>query len=254
MSVGKIAEALQLPISTVKYKLLAARADIKKEVERLEKDGTKLYALFPFALFPAQFKGIEEIFAQSHSAPAYSAVNVAAAPSASAPSAFTAASTEISSAATAAAAVTGASKVGFFATLAGKIVIAASAVMLVGGGIIAAVVASFATNPPITKSVDSAAEQGTSSASAVSAVSAVSAASADLLNTEQPSKRFYWVYKEPDKLRKVTLDDYMKVGDNLSITLGDDMTEIEKTDYLFNSSIHEKSENEEHLKKNCALI
>ena len=169
MSVGEIAEALQLPVSTVKYKLLAARADIKKEVEKLEKDGTKLYALFPFALFPAQFKNLEKEFAANHTAPAYGAVHSGA----------------IVSDISAAAAISTA-KTGFLSTLAGKIVIAVIAIILIGGGIIAAIVA-------VNSNSESDTTKGTEPTASVSEVAPTTSVSqvtptstnTDLLTTEQ---------------------------------------------------------------------
>lgn len=55
MTVPEIAETLSLPVSTVKYKLYAARKDIKKAVDDLENKGTKLYSFTPLAILPIIF-------------------------------------------------------------------------------------------------------------------------------------------------------------------------------------------------------
>ena len=184
MSVGEIAEALQLPVSTVKYKLLAARADIKKEVEKLEKDGTKLYALFPFALFPAQFKSLEKEFATTHTAPVYSAVHSGA----------------IASNISAAAAMSVA-KTGFLSTLAGKIVIVLAAILLIGGGITAAIIAANANSESDTNK----------SAEPTASVSedAPTLANTDLLTTEQAI----------EKMKSVGTDEATFVLDGVVYTL-----------------------------------
>ncbi|MDE6208428.1 MAG: sigma-70 family RNA polymerase sigma factor [Lachnospiraceae bacterium] len=184
MSVGEIAEALQLPVTTVKYKLLAARADIKKEVEKLEKDGTKLYALFPFALFSAQFKSLAKEFSTIHTAPAYSAVHSGVAVS------------SVSAAATATATV----KAGFFTTLAGKVVIAAASVVLIGGGITAAILANSNSQKPTAQN-----ENPTT----ISTPSAQSDSNTELLTTEQAI----------EKMKTVGTDDATFVLDGVVYTL-----------------------------------
>lgn len=175
MSVSEIAEALQLPVTTVKYKLLAARSDIKKEVEKLEKDGTKLYALFPFILFPAQFKNVEKEFALYHPSPAFDAVY----------------NTVKFTAATASATA----KTGLFTTLAGKLVIAVSAVVLVGG-ITAAILASFNSYNPTTQNN-------------VGTTTAQSNANAELLTSEQAI----------EKMRSVGTNEAAFVLDGVAYTL-----------------------------------
>ena len=50
MSVGEIAAALDVPAGTVKNRLFAARQKISKGVERLERQGTKLYGAAPIPL------------------------------------------------------------------------------------------------------------------------------------------------------------------------------------------------------------
>lgn len=126
MSVKEIAEVLELPVSTVKYKLLSARAEIKKGVEDLEKRGTKLYGVFPFALFPAQFKNIETEFLKAHSSPAYSSLNFSAQAVQAQPVASQAVNTVV--------------KKGFLSTVVGKITVVLVGVILLGGGITATVV------------------------------------------------------------------------------------------------------------------
>lgn len=61
-------------------------------------------------------------------------------------------------------------------------------------------------------------------------------------NEAQPNKQSYWVYKELDELRKITLEDNMKIDGDFTVTLGDDMSKIESTDYLFNNQDKEKVE------------
>ena len=50
MLVKEISETLDLPITTVKYKLLSARQDMKKDILNLEKKGLKLYSVAPLAI------------------------------------------------------------------------------------------------------------------------------------------------------------------------------------------------------------
>lgn len=127
MSVKEISEALELPTSTVKYKLLSARAEIKKRVEDLEKRGTKIYGLFPFALFPVQFKNIETEFLKSHTSPQYSLLKLSA--------------NTVQTQAVSAEVVKSFVQKGFFSTIAGKITVAAIAAAVISGGIIASVLA-----------------------------------------------------------------------------------------------------------------
>lgn len=127
MSVKEISEALELPVTTIKYKLLAARAEIKKGVEDLEKRGTKLYGVFPFALFPAQFKNIETEFCKMYSSPKYSSLNFSVNAASS-----QAVATEVTKAVV---------KKGFLSTVAGKVTAVSVAVIIAGSGITAAVVA-----------------------------------------------------------------------------------------------------------------
>lgn len=128
MSVKEISEALELPVTTIKYKLLAARAEIKKGVEDLEKRGTKLYGLFPFTLFPAQFKNIETEFSKVHSSPKYSSLNFSVNAASS-----QAVATKVTKAVV---------KKGFLSTVAGKVTAVSVAVIIAGSGITAAVVAA----------------------------------------------------------------------------------------------------------------
>lgn len=131
MSVADIATSLDISVSNVKYRLYAARKVIKAKVEKLEKNGTKLYGAAPLAILPSLFANTSKISAVSHPAPAYASILEAA-------TAFAATSTAASvSAATAA-------KAGFLSTVAGKIAVAIAAVVIVGGGITAAV--SIASN------------------------------------------------------------------------------------------------------------
>lgn len=70
MSVGDISEILELPVTTVKYKLLAARKEIKKGIEDLEKKGTKLYSVTALAILPAAFA----LYVKNSAVPAFADV------------------------------------------------------------------------------------------------------------------------------------------------------------------------------------
>lgn len=207
MSVGEIAEALQLPVTTVKYKLLAARADIKKEIEKLEKDGTKLYALFPFALFPAQFKNLEKEFVTNHTVPAYGAVHSCAIAS------------NISTAV-----ATSAAKTGFLSTLAGKIVIAVTVILLIGGGITAAIVATNSNSKRDT----------TKSTEPITSVSQVTPTSTntDLLTTEQAI----------EKMKSVGTDEATFVLDGAVYTLPCPLQEFRDNGWVIENSDFDRFE------------
>lgn len=122
MSTTEIADMLELPLTTVKYKLLAARGDIKKELEKLDKEGTRLYAALPFAIFPSMLSHA----AKNISAPAYSSISgaVSGALTSSAGSIFT---------------KNGGTGM-LLKTTASKIIAAIVTVVVVGGGITAAVI------------------------------------------------------------------------------------------------------------------
>lgn len=53
-------------------------------------------------------------------------------------------------------------------------------------------------------------------------------------NEAQPSWSIYWVYKEDNELRKVTLDDHMTVDGTYTVKLGDSMSEELITKYISN--------------------
>lgn len=126
MSVAEISETLEIPVTTVKYKLLSARQEIKKAIEDLEKKGIKLYSVAPLAILSGAL--VYSAGASASSVPVYTAVSVSAAIGGSA---------SVAGGVTAGTAVHG----GFFATAAGKItVIAASAAVAVGGTITAVVI------------------------------------------------------------------------------------------------------------------
>ena len=72
MSTKEISETLELPLTTVKYYLLEGRKQIKAELEKLDKEGTRLYAIIPFALFPSFIKQA----AENINAPVFSAVSL----------------------------------------------------------------------------------------------------------------------------------------------------------------------------------
>ncbi|MGN0469407.1 MAG: sigma-70 family RNA polymerase sigma factor [Acutalibacteraceae bacterium] len=124
MSVADISSTLNLTVSTVKYKLSAARKTIKSEVEKLEKKGTKLYAVFPFALLPS----IISQSAQATSAPAFSAVSSAVSGTVANATANIASKT-----------LSGGINM-IFKTTASKIIAAALAVAVIGGGVTTAVI------------------------------------------------------------------------------------------------------------------
>lgn len=129
MSVSDISSTLNLTVSTVKYKLSAARKTIKSAVEKLEKKGTKLYAAFPFALLPS----IISQSAQATSAPAFSAVSSAVLGSVG----------KVANGATNIASKTlPGGKNMIFKTTASKIIAAVLAVAVVGGGVATAIIIS----------------------------------------------------------------------------------------------------------------
>ncbi|MGN1458455.1 MAG: sigma-70 family RNA polymerase sigma factor [Acutalibacteraceae bacterium] len=132
MSVADISSTLNLTVSTVKYKLSAARKTIKSEVEKLEKKGTKLYAVFPFALLPS----IISQSAQATSAPAFSAVSSAVSGTVGKVATGTVAN---STANMASKTLSGGINM-IFKTTASKIIAAVLAVAVVGGGVTTAVI------------------------------------------------------------------------------------------------------------------
>lgn len=142
MTVNEIAEALSMPVTTVKYKLLAGRKDIKRAVEELESRGTKLYAISPLAILPIILMHCAE---KSAPAPAFSEVQATILSKASAyanslnqnnaynPNINTNNTPSLISNATSV-------KTGFLSTLAGKIALTIScivAVCLIIGAIVA---------------------------------------------------------------------------------------------------------------------
>ncbi len=115
MSVAEIASVLNLTVSNVKYKLSAARNRIKKGVEGLEKNGTKLYAVFPFVLISTVLNTEAQNIVARGAIPTYTTLST------------------VPSATTIAAATT---KVSFFSTIADKISVAALAVLIVSGTVL----------------------------------------------------------------------------------------------------------------------
>lgn len=130
MQTKEIAEELGLPLTTVKYYLLEARKEIRTELEKLDKKGTRLYAVLPFALLPS----LMEQAAESVTAPEFSAVSSAVM------SGVNAGTAEITPSAAA-------GKGGFLKTAAFKITVAVAAAAIVGGGIVAAVIVSGNNKP-----------------------------------------------------------------------------------------------------------
>ncbi len=143
MSTNEIADSLGVPVSTVKYYLSAGRKEIKTELEKLDKEGTRLYAVIPFALFPSLIGQA----AENVNAPVFSSVSqkimknvnsgisnphIASSESQS----HTISSTKLNG-----------GKNMFLKTTASKIAAAVAAVAVVGGGITAAVIAGRNNQP-----------------------------------------------------------------------------------------------------------
>lgn len=124
MLVKEIASTLDLPVTTVKYKLLSARQDMKKDIERLEKKGTKLYSNAPLAIISSGLA----IASASVEVPAYASVL-----------------SGVITGGTIVGASTSAVKGGVLATVGGKIAAATLAVTIAGGGT-AAVVTHYNAN------------------------------------------------------------------------------------------------------------
>ena len=71
MSTTEIAETLEMPLATVKYKLLVARREIKEELEKLDRNGTRLHAALPLTVLTSVFSKA----AQDINVPAFSAIS-----------------------------------------------------------------------------------------------------------------------------------------------------------------------------------
>ena len=136
MSTKEISETLELPLTTVKYYLLEGRKEIKTELEKLDKEGTRLYAVIPFALFPSLIGQA----AENLNAPVFSSVsakimkNVNSGISnqhiaSSEPQSHTTSSTKLN-----------VGKNTFLKTTAGKIITAVAAAAVIGGGVTTAVI------------------------------------------------------------------------------------------------------------------
>lgn len=152
MSVAQISETLELPVTTVKYKLLSARRDIKADVEDLEKKGTKLYCITPLAIIPAAMA----IYAADCHAPAFASVLANVMPEAALVN--TSAGTLGGSAAGAAA------KNGFFSSLAGKITAAVVTLAVAGAVIVPAAIVINNRNNSVQQSAGSETEGSDSDA------------------------------------------------------------------------------------------
>lgn len=148
MQVKEIAETLELPVTTIKYKLLSARQEMKKDIEGMEKKGTKLYSIAPLAIIPS----VLAVCAASCEVPVYASILPAAMAGVglgsavgsvgigSAASSAVTATVATATATTVASSTTAGGIAGFFATVGGKIVATALAVAVVGGGTATAVV------------------------------------------------------------------------------------------------------------------
>lgn len=161
MLVKEIASTLNLPVTTVKYKLLSARQDMKKDIERLEKKGTKLYSNAPLAIISSGLV----IASSSFEVPTYASVlsgvitggtivgastsavtsmavtkSVVATSGTVAGGAASTSGTVAGGVATTSAVVSGAAvKGGVLATVGGKIAAATLAITIAGGGTVAVV-------------------------------------------------------------------------------------------------------------------
>ena len=143
MSTNEIADSLGLPVSTVKYYLSAGRKEIKTELEKLDKEGTRLYAVIPFALFPSLIGQA----AENVNSPVFSSVSAKIMKNvnsyistphitSSKPQSHTISSTKLNG-----------GKNIFLKTTASKIAAAVAAVAVVGGGVTAAVIAGRNNQP-----------------------------------------------------------------------------------------------------------
>ena len=141
MSTREIAEALDLTVSTTKYYLSAARKEIRTGLEKLDKEGTRLYAVIPFTIFPSLMGQA----AGNANAPVFSVISKKV-------MAGVNAGGKVSAAASSTAAKAG--KGVFLKTTASKIIAGAAAVAIVGGGVTAAVLISNNNNSvPVENSV-----------------------------------------------------------------------------------------------------
>ena len=140
MSTREIAEALDLTVSTTKYYLSAARKEIRTGLEKLDKEGTRLYAVIPFTIFPSLMGQA----AGDANAPVFSVISKKV-------MAGVNAGGKVSAAASSTAAKAG--KGVFFKTTASKIIAGAAAVAIVGGGVTAAVLISNNNSVPVENSV-----------------------------------------------------------------------------------------------------
>ncbi len=133
MSTKEISETLELPLTTVKYYLLEGRKQIKAELEKLDKEGTRLYAVVPFALFPSFI----EQAAENVNAPVFSSVS---------PKIMNNVNTGVGNQFNASQPQTTTSpklnggKNMFLKTTAGKIITAVAAAAVIGGGVTTAVI------------------------------------------------------------------------------------------------------------------
>lgn len=129
-----IAEALELPLTTVKYYLLESRKQIKSELEKLDKEGTRLYAAIPFSLFPS----LIGLSAGKITGPAFSDVYTAVTGTVTGDAAASASTANAASSTNISKGISGGKNI-FLKTTISKIIVGVAAVAVVGGGIAAAV-------------------------------------------------------------------------------------------------------------------
>lgn len=181
MTVAEIASTLDLTVSNVKYKLSAARNNIKKDIEALEKNGTKLYAAFPFALISTVLNTEAQNLAARGTAPMYASVL----------SNFNAA-TAVSSVAVPTA------KSGFFSSVVGKVSVAVLAALLVGGTVLGVTLASQNQQSVPTQN----SQTSSTSSNVDTSKSEPSETSTSLSEPEQPEDSTLWLdwkFKDVEK-------------------------------------------------------
>ena len=136
MNTKEISETLELPLTTVKYYLLEGRKEIKTELEKLDKEGTRLYAVVPFALFPSLIGQA----AENVNAPVFSSVSAKIMKNVnSGISNPHITSSESQSHITSSTKLNGGKNM-FLKTTAGKIITAVAAAAVIGGGVTTAVI------------------------------------------------------------------------------------------------------------------
>lgn len=143
MSTKEISETLELPLTTVKYYLLEGRKEIKTELKKLDKEGTRLYAVIPFALFPSLIGQA----AENVNAPMFSSVSAKIMKNVNSDISNPHITSSESQSHTISSTKLNGGKNMFLKTTASKIIAAVVAVAVVGGGVTAAVIAGRNNQP-----------------------------------------------------------------------------------------------------------